>query len=126
MNDNGKQEDITEGFRKQMEQDAQPLRMDMGVYWWIYAMQDGKRIIWGSFPTEEEAMQTGYSVLSGNFECVPLRTKNSVEASRILRARVLAETQNVPLTFKRFEHERGLKRRLEQERKRLGKKREIE
>lgn len=124
MNGNGKQEDITEGFRKQMKEDAQPLRLDTGTYWWIWAIEEGRRIVWGPFQTQEEGTQKAYATLQGDFSVIPLKTRNEVEASRQLRAKVLVETQDVSSTFRRFEHEKGLKRRLEQVRKMLGKKRE--
>lgn len=90
--------------RERMTQKPPPLRLQTGTFWWVWGVEDGRRILFGSFSSEGEAYQVGYAKLSGNFEVVPLKTIDVSAASRILRARVLNETEDVTKTFKRFKH----------------------
>jgi len=74
------------------------------VYWWIWGVEHGRRIVWGPYESDSEAYAKGYSKLSGKFEVVPLRTRDTAEASRILRARLFEETGDIDETFKYFRH----------------------
>lgn len=91
-------------MKKKMEGGVQAPRVDFGVYWWVYGNQNGRRVLFGPFTTEDEAEREGYAKLTSNYETVCLKTRDEQQASRILRARVLGETQNLDETFRRFKH----------------------
>lgn len=74
------------------------------IYWWVWALENGRYHIWGPFGSDDEAYRRGFEKFTGEFEVVPLDTKDEAEASRRLRARLLNQT-NVDTAFKRFRHE---------------------
>jgi len=74
-------------------------------YWWIWALEQGKRMVLGPFLTEGEAWRYGYSKLASNFEVKDLHTRDEAKASRYFRAQLLDETNDISTTFKRFRHE---------------------
>jgi len=90
-----------EDFESKMEEVS---KFDTGIYFWIWAIENGRRILLGPFNSEDEAHRRGYSVLSVDFEVIPLKTRSVVMASRILRSRVADETKDMGQTFKRFKH----------------------
>jgi hypothetical protein len=75
------------------------------TYYWVWAtLENGRHIIWGAYNTYNDAENKAYSKLGGNFEVVPLKTRDESEASRILRAKYLEESGDVEDSFKRFKH----------------------
>lgn len=78
--------------------------LDSRTYYWIWAEENGRRILWGPYTTNEEAQRRGYSKLHCYFEVVALRTKDESTASRLMRARMLNDTGNIGESFQRFGH----------------------
>lgn len=80
-------------------------------YYWILAVDksSGRPLILGAYDTEEEANQVGFQKIdSGNFEVVPLRTRNVQRANRILKYRRFHQTERLEEGLKRAKHEAGL------------------
>ena len=101
--------DITEGFSKRADETTQPLKLDTGVYWWVWgkmARKDGRmtRVLRGPYMSEAECWEAGNALLDGEFECVSLNTRDEKAASRIMRNKVADETKDVEVTFRRFKH----------------------
>jgi hypothetical protein len=103
-------EDSTDDFRRRAEGTTRPLTLDTGTYWWVWgkvARSDGgiRRVLRGPYMSEEECWEAGNTLLGGgNFECVPLNTRDEAAASRIMRNKVAEETKDVEQTFRRFKH----------------------
>lgn len=95
------QTDISREFKQEMEKSSQ---LDTGTYYWIWGIEEGRRVLCGPEMTEEAAYQWGFKNLTSDFEVVPLSTRDEATASRIMRARLLEETGSPSLTFKRFKH----------------------
>lgn len=74
------------------------------TYYWIWADDGGRKIVWGPYPTNEEAQRRAYGKLHCYFEVVPLHTRDEGTASRMLRARMLDSTGDISESFKRFKH----------------------
>lgn len=85
--------------------EAQPRPPSAGIYYWIVGWHKNHRVILGSFVTEQEAYQEGYSKFQSDFKVIPLKTRDEAKASREIRAMVLDETRDVDETFKRFRHQ---------------------
>jgi hypothetical protein len=74
------------------------------TYYWIWAEGDNRQILWGPYKSFDDAERKGYSKLGGNFEVVPLKTRDEAEASRIMRDRMLNDTGDIGESFQRFKH----------------------
>ena len=76
------------------------------TYFWIWAeTENGRRIVWGAYQSYNEAQRVGASKLNCPFEVIELNTRDEGTASRILRARLLNESNgNIEESFKRFSH----------------------
>jgi hypothetical protein len=72
--------------------------------YWIWGTENGQRIIWGWFATEQEAYSKGYSELSGRFDVVALNTIDRRRASVQLRAKFADEVGVGPALQYRFKH----------------------
>lgn len=77
---------------------------DSRTYWWLWASDNGRHIVWGPYITQEEGYRRGYAKLHCPFEVVPLHTRDTNAASATLRSRLLDETGNIGESFKRFKH----------------------
>lgn len=97
-------EELQRMRKAQIAHHPQPLHFDTGTYYWVWGMENGRRVLWGPAYSYEEANRVGYSKLTGTFEVVPLRTKNEATASRMLKARVLNETSSADEALKRLRH----------------------
>ena len=73
-------------------------------YYWILANVNGKTVILGAFNTEEEANRVGFEKIEGNFEVIPLSTKDTGAASRILKYRKFNQTSQLEEALKRAKH----------------------
>lgn len=105
----GGMEARTEDFGKRAEETSQPLKLDTGVYWWVWGRvvkKDGRitRVLRGPYMSEAECWEAGNALLGGGFECVSLSTRDEKAASRIMRNKVADETKDVEVTFRRFKH----------------------
>lgn len=96
-----KDDNITKEFKQRMQE---TMHLNTTVYYWIWGLEGGRRVLCGPKTTEDEAYQWGFANLSGDFEVIPLKTRDEATASRILRARLLEET-NTDTAFKRFKHQ---------------------
>ena len=76
-------------------------------YCWILAKDSasGRPIILGAYNTEEEANQVGFSKIdSGNFEIIPLNTRNVQRANHILKYRRFHQEARLEEVLKRAKH----------------------
>jgi len=83
----------------------QGVELERGIFWWVYGLYNGRRIILGPFSSENEAYDEGYTKISSDIDVVGLHTRDEAKASREIRAKVLDETRDVSETFKRFRHD---------------------
>jgi len=68
-------------------------------------LAQGKYVVYGPFEDENDAYTEGLSKVGGYFEVVSLNTRDVQEASRIMRAKVLDDSDGDWSTaFKRFKH----------------------
>lgn len=79
-------------------------QMDSKTYYWIWAEEGGRRILWGAYNSHEEAERRAYSKLHCYFEIIALNTRDEGTASKILRARLLDSSGNISESFQRFKH----------------------
>lgn len=95
--------------REKIKATIKPPHPDTGVYYWVwgYDSNAGRWVVWGAFPTWDEADREGSTKLSGNYEVVPLDTRDEAKASRILRSKFLQKTGDTKQAFRRFKHTRG-------------------
>jgi len=73
-------------------------------YYYIYGVLDGKYVLVGAYATYEEASDIGYQRLTEQFDVVPLPTKDITEASRIIKARNLANGLPSDVVVGKFRH----------------------
>lgn len=59
-------------------------------YWYIKADYGGKMIVMGAYNSENEANQAGYEKLDGDFDVIPLRTRDLGRATRMLKHNALS------------------------------------
>jgi len=78
--------------------------LDSRTYYWIWAEENGRHILWGPYQSNEEANRKGFAKLHCYFEVVPLRTRDEGTASRLLRARLLDDSGDISGSFKRIKH----------------------
>lgn len=73
-----------------------------GAYYWIWAIKNGRLVVVGSEPSEQEAYRFGYSKLGDvEFHVVALPTRNMDTAVRMIKAKVLDRTANLDFSIKR-------------------------
>lgn len=72
------------------------------TYWWVLGLYEGRRVILGPYNEEAMAEQDAYSKLPGYYEVIPLNTKNVDAARKILRYRVIDQTQDISEASNRF------------------------
>lgn len=77
---------------------------DNRTYYWVWANDAGRRIVWGPYSSCEEASRKGYSKLKCPFEVVPLKTRDEGAASRMLRSKLLDSSGSISESFQRFKH----------------------
>ena len=80
-------------------------------YYWILARDNstGRPIILGAYNTEEEANQIGFQKIhSGNFEVIPLPTRDVGRANHMLKYRNFHKLERLEEVVKRAKHERSL------------------
>ena len=80
---------------------------DNNLYYWILAVDNssGRPIILGPYDTEQEANSIGLTKIdSGNFEVVPLNTRNVQKANQVLKYRRFHQTARLEEALKRAKH----------------------
>jgi len=80
----------------------QPTARDM-VYW-VFGEKKGKRLIMGYYQSQTEAEEDGFRKFQDNYTVYPMHTIDRAEASRIIRKKVLDETNDIEDAFKKFSH----------------------
>lgn len=100
-----------EKLRREMESVSQPLSLNTGTWWWVWgkAIKNGRvtRVLRGPYPDESACFEAGNSLMGKilvSFECVPLSTRDTAQASRVMRNKVAEETKSTEETFRRFKH----------------------
>lgn len=76
-------------------------------YFWLLAVDkaSGRPIILGPYDTEEEGNRVGFEKIdSGNFEVIPLNTRNVQRANHILKYRRFDQTAKLEEALKRAKH----------------------
>ena len=72
------------------------------IYYWAWGIIDGRRSLFGCWYTESEAEDAAYlKFRSGDYEIIPLPTKNEARASRIMRGTIDGEDKDI---LNRFKH----------------------
>lgn len=105
MGDNIIERQFKENIEQFKKQEQSHQQLDTGVYWWIWGISnEGRRVVWGPYMSEDEAHKEGYQYLAGDFEVIPLKTKDEAKASRELRSRYAKECRNLDEAFKPFSH----------------------
>jgi len=83
-------------------------------HFWIVAVQDSRPVLIYGSTDERLSRQKGLEMLPGiDFQIKRLPTSNLQRASSLLRGSRLDETHDLREATKRQMHERGLKRRLD-------------
>jgi len=74
-------------------------------YFYIKGVLDGKYVLVGAYSTYDEAANIGYQRLKEQFDIVSLPTKDISEASRIIKARNLANGLPSDVVVGKFRHQ---------------------
>ena len=93
---------MTDDYYEELQQKT--IGRDHRIYYYILAINMGKRVLLGPYLTEEEANSVGYQKLDISFEVIPLNTKSRSKATQMLKARVLDETANLEESLGRVKH----------------------
>lgn len=81
---------------------------DHGTHYWIKANHEGKVVVLGPYSDERQAYEAGYSRLDGQFEVIPLNTRNPSAATQRIRAmRMENEGVNLGDALKRMKRKLG-------------------
>lgn len=75
------------------------------TFYWIVAYDQGKTIVLAGDYDQATAERKGYEQLDCQFELVGLDTVDITRASRILKARKLAETHDLRESLERMKHQ---------------------
>ena len=79
-----------------------------GCYYWIWGKQidaKGRDVILGWYRTYDEADKYAYSKIRGDYEIVPLKTRDREAATQIIRKMRLDKTDSIEQTLERFRHQ---------------------
>jgi len=76
------------------------------TYYWILARDktSGKSVILGAYNDESEANRIGFEKLEGDFEVIPLNTKDASRATKILKYRRFNQTSKLEDVLRRAKH----------------------
>lgn len=77
---------------------------DRRVYYWIKAIVDGRLFVDGPYGDSRQCEQSGYNLVGGNFECVPLETRDSRLATNCLKHRYLEDTKDIRRSTRNARH----------------------
>ncbi len=76
-------------------------------YYWNYAIYQGRLLIDGWYPLEQEATQFGYKNIPVAFETIPLNTKDRNRATQVIKRRVWEQTGDIDQALRRAKHPRN-------------------
>ena len=71
------------------------------TYYYVTAWVGGRKVVLGPFSTEEDANQEGYLKIDGDYEVMPLPTKDLGRAVRMLR---MQNGEDITDSFRRTRH----------------------
>lgn len=74
-------------------------------YYYIKGVLDGKYVLVGAYETYQEASDIGYQRLTEQFDIISLPTRDIAEASRIIKARNLANGLPSDVVVGKFRHQ---------------------
>lgn len=89
-------------YEREFKQDTPHL--STGTYWWVVAMNEGKRYIIGPSYSEADAYALGYEKLECEFSVIPLRTRSTQEATRCLKGKRLQDNASLEDATRRVRH----------------------
>lgn len=69
-------------------------------YWYVIARVDGRKVILGPYSSQDDAYQSGYSKIDGDFDTRELPTKDLGRAVRMLRL----DDDDIRDSFQRTRH----------------------
>lgn len=94
-------------FGERQERFGETSRLEGRMYWWLWGQNEqGRYVALGAYNSEAEAQQIGYEKYPGEYEVVPLRTRSSGEATRMLKARRLGnEDVSLDEAMQRVRHQ---------------------
>lgn len=77
-----------------------------GLYYWIRTIDkmSGRLVVLGPYHSEDEANQIGFGKLSGDFEAVPLKTRDVNLATKVLKHKRFMQTEQLGEALKRARH----------------------
>lgn len=76
------------------------------TYYWVWCTKGGTPVILSpAYTDEEEANRVGFTRLQGNFEVLPLTSRDRREATRRIKRIILDRTNNLEEALKRARHQ---------------------
>lgn len=83
---------------------VEPITRETIHYWWAYAVYQGKLLIDGWYPSENEAYQFASRRIPVHFEVVELATRDKWRATRAIKHLTLEATNDIDFAIKRARH----------------------
>lgn len=74
-------------------------------YWWIWAIRNGKLVVFGKYYTLDEANSTGYTKFDCPFEPILLPTKDSASATSMIKAKMVEDGKGLDFALQRAKHQ---------------------
>ena len=75
------------------------------MYWWVWAMHEGRPVIFKPpYTTEEEANQYGFRKLGSNFEVLQLDSRDVGRATSTVKRIIFEQTSNLDTALQRARH----------------------
>jgi len=75
------------------------------MYWWVWAMHEGKPVVFKPpYTTEEKASEYGFSKLGSNFEVIQLSTRDIAQATRAVKRIIFERTSSLDIALQRAKH----------------------
>jgi len=76
------------------------------MYWWVWAMHEGKPVVFAPcYNSEEEASEYGFQHLGTNFEVKELRTRDVAKATRAIKRIIFERTSSLDAALQRARHQ---------------------
>ena len=79
---------------------------EVGKWYWIWGLENGRRILWGPYNSSDEAYRIGYERLTHDFDVEALPTRDEAKASRIMKSKLLHNGTTPSDALKRLSHQR--------------------
>ena len=74
------------------------------IYYYVWALIDGKLFVDGAFETAERAYALGYEKIKQYFEVITLNTKDMNKATQVIRHSYLEQSGNMEAVTQRAKH----------------------